>query len=114
MSDSALSRTKGQLGGSPAANWDSGLPSAPRTSSRNSFSNSRSGPQGDPGPQGPQGEQGPAGADGTGVNILGSFPTENDLPGTGDPGDAYLVQGDLYVWSENNNDWENVGNIRPP
>ena len=90
------------------------------------------GPQGEIGPTGPtglQGERGPAGAigptgptgprgnDGTGVTILGSYTDEEALKQahpTGNPGDAYLVQGDLYVWSATENDWDNVGNIQGP
>lgn len=48
------------------------------------------------------------------MNILGSFANENQLPVTGAPGDAYLINGDLWVWSDNSNDWENVGNIQGP
>ena len=48
------------------------------------------------------------------MNILGSFANESQLPGTGDPGDAYLIGGDLWVWSDNSSDWENVGNIQGP
>lgn len=76
------------------------------------------GPQGEQGVQGPQGEQGiqgPPGADGTGVTILGSYPSEGDLTAahpTGSPGDAYLVGGNLYVWG--GSAWENVGNIQGP
>lgn len=72
------------------------------------------GPQGDPGVQG---NPGPPGADGTGVTILGSFPTEAALIAahpTGSPGDAYLVTGDLYVWDAANSEWNNVGTIKGP
>ena len=62
-----------------------------------------------PGPQGPVGPQGPAG---TGVTILGSFDSPSELPPTGNNGDAFLVQGDLYVWA--GTDWDNVGNIKGP
>ena len=62
-----------------------------------------------PGPQGPEGPQGPAG---TGVTILGSFDSPSELPPTGSNGDAYLVQGDLYVWS--GTEWDNVGTIQGP
>lgn len=78
------------------------------------------GPQGapgEPGPKGDQGEPGPKGADGTGVNILGSYATVAELQAahpTGLAGQAYLVVGDLYVWSGTTNAWENVGNIRGP
>ena len=58
------------------------------------------------------------GADGTGVNILGSYDTEGDLLAAhpiGNPGDAYLVgDGDLYVWDPDNNQWTNAGNIQGP
>jgi hypothetical protein len=66
---------------------------------------------------GPQGAQGPTGPQGTGVNILGSYSTEEDLniaQPTGSPGDAYLVQGSLYVWDDTNDIWVNVGNIQGP
>ena len=42
------------------------------------------------------------GKDGTGVNILGSYDTFDELVAahpTGAPGDAYLIYGQLYVWS---------------
>ena len=76
------------------------------------------GPKGDTGLQGPQGEigpQGPKGEDGTGVAILGSYPTQADLTTahpTGTAGDGYIVAGDLYVW--NGTAWENVGRIQGP
>lgn len=78
------------------------------------------GPQGIPGPQGPQGIQGPAGengADGTSVTILGYYDSYEELIAqhpSGNPGDAYIVDGDLYVWAENESRWENVGRIRGP
>lgn len=56
----------------------------------------------------------PKGKDGTGVNILGEKPTEGDLPGTGNPGDAWLISGDLWVWDADNNTWINVGSIQGP
>jgi hypothetical protein len=79
------------------------------------------GPQGPEGPTGPQGIQGiqgetgatgVAGADGTSVSILGTVANISELPLTGDPGDAYLLSGDLYVWS--GTAWTNVGNIQGP
>ena len=68
------------------------------------------------GPQG-KGEQGPQGNDGTGVNILGSYNTLEDLQrevAHGSVGDAYLVDGVLYIWSLNEDDWVSVGNIKGP
>lgn len=52
---------------------------------------------------------------GTGITILGSYDTEDALRAahaTGKPGDGYMVSGDLYVWSEEKNDWDNVGRIK--
>ena len=69
------------------------------------------------GPIGPTGPTGPKGADGTGVTILGSYESEEALKqahSTGNPGDAYLVQGNLYVWAETQSDWVNVGTIQGP
>lgn len=57
------------------------------------------------------------GKDGTSVTILGSYSTEEELKTahpTGNLGDSYLIEGDLYVWSLNNNDWVNVGTIQGP
>lgn len=78
------------------------------------------GPTGAPGPQGlpgPQGEPGPRGSDGTSVTILGSFASLEDLENahaTGLPGQSYLVEEDLYIWSEENDKWISVGKIRGP
>lgn len=75
------------------------------------------GPKGDKGEKGDQGVQGPKGDDGTGVTILGSFATEEELNTahpTGSSGDSYLVNGDLYVWSDTVSGWQNVGNIKGP
>ena len=75
------------------------------------------GDKGDIGETGPQGEQGPAGKDGTGVTILGSYDNEEALKQahpTGNPGDAYLVDGNLYVWSATDSQWKNVGTIEGP
>jgi len=86
----------------------------------------RPGPQGDPGPQGPEGpqgetgQQGPSGKDGqdgTSVRVLGSFETLQEFIDAhliGSIGDAYLVAGELYVWSANIQDWQNAGNITGP
>lgn len=58
---------------------------------------------------------GNTGADGTGVTILGSYDTEEELREahpTGHPGDSYMVSGDLYVWDSNTSKWKNVGRIK--
>jgi hypothetical protein len=72
------------------------------------------GPNGLTGPQGPTG---PTGPQGTGVNILGSYSSYAALVAaqpTGNIGDAYLVNGNLYVWDNINSEWDNVGNIEGP
>ena len=57
------------------------------------------------------------GKDGTSVNILGSYNSLEELKQahpTGNVGDAYIVQGDMYVWSIEDNTWVDVGNIQGP
>jgi hypothetical protein len=57
------------------------------------------------------------GKDGTSVKILGSYNTLTELQSahpTGNTGDSYIVDGDLYVWATNNSRWENVGNLQGP
>jgi len=75
------------------------------------------GPTGAQGIQGPTGPTGATGAQGQGLTILGSFNTFNELI-TSDPvgsvGEAYLVNGDLYVWSPTTLAWVNTGNIKGP
>ncbi len=60
---------------------------------------------------------GPTGPAGTSVTILGSYNNYDDLKKDhpmGTPGQSYLVGDNLYVWSENDNDWIDVGVIRGP
>lgn len=69
------------------------------------------------GPQGPTGPQGQKGDDGTSVRILGSYDTVEELEQahpTGNEGDGYMVQGDLYVWDVNESKWSDVGQIQGP
>lgn len=71
-------------------------------------------PQGATGMQGPQGPTGPSG---TSVTILGSYNTIYELESahpTGTAGQSYLVGENLYVWSETQQAWTNVGIIRGP
>lgn len=73
------------------------------------------GAKGDKGDTGPQGPAGANGKDGTGVTILGSYASEealNTAHPTGNIGDAYLIDADLYVWSATNAAWENVGRLQ--
>ncbi|WP_298694661.1 hypothetical protein [uncultured Corynebacterium sp.] len=73
------------------------------------------GPQGTTGPtgeRGPIGERGPAGADGTGFTLLGTANSTSALPANPKPGDAYLVDNSVHVWSGTS--WSNVGSIQGP
>ena len=66
------------------------------------------------------GDDGTDGRDGTSVTILGSYDTVADLETahpTGTAGDAYIIDGDLYVWSTTSGGtgaWQNVGQIQGP
>lgn len=65
--------------------------------------------------QGKDGKNGIDGKDGTSVNILGSYNSLEELKQahpTGNVGDAYLINGDMYVWSVEENNWVDVGNIQ--
>lgn len=69
------------------------------------------------GPQGEKGTDGAPGKDGTGVTILGSYDSLETLKAehpTGNAGDAYLVNGHLYVWDTVGADWKDVGTIQGP
>lgn len=76
------------------------------------------GPQGEKGdvgpvgPQGPQGEKGEQGNDGTSLNILGTKESEADLPLSAEKNDAYLINGEMWVFDGAN--WNNAGKIQGP
>ena len=76
------------------------------------------GPKGDKGdvgpvgPQGPQGEKGEQGNDGTSLNILGTKESEADLPLSAEKNDAYLINGEMWVFDGTN--WNNAGKIQGP
>jgi hypothetical protein len=75
------------------------------------------GPTGPSGPAGPTGPLGPTGPDGSGVRVLGTYATLEalvlDNP-TGQIGDAYVVGINLYIWSDLNQEWSNVGPFAGP
>lgn len=55
--------------------------------------------------------------DGTGVQIFGTYETVDALleeHPTGSVGESYMVNGELYVWSANDNGWKNAGSIQGP
>lgn len=61
------------------------------------------------------GIDGTSGKDGTSVTILGTFESLEALKTahpTGNPGDSYIIQGNLWVWAIDDEEWENVGNIQ--
>ncbi len=77
----------------------------------------KNGMDGKKGDKGDVGQTGPTGPAGTSVNILGSYNNEDDLnreQPRGNPGDSYLVGDNLYVWSDTENKWKDVGVIRGP
>ena len=66
------------------------------------------------GPQGPQGVKGDTGA---GLTILGEYASYDALVSahpTGNGGDAYLVNGDVWYWAEEQNKWANAGALQGP
>ncbi len=55
--------------------------------------------------------KGEKGEDGTGISIKGTLSGEDELPSSGNTaGDAYIINGDLYVWDGDS--WENCGRIQ--
>lgn len=76
------------------------------------------GPKGDQGdtgpvgPQGPRGEKGEQGNDGTSLNVLGTKESEADLPLSAEKNDAYLINGEMWVFDGTN--WNNAGKIQGP
>lgn len=70
------------------------------------------GPQGPQGIRGPQGEKGEQGNDGTSLNVLGTKESEADLPLSAEKNDAYLIDGEMWVFDGAN--WNNAGKIQGP
>lgn len=63
--------------------------------------------RGEKGDKGVRGEKGETGA---ALAIKGTKNSTSDLPKTGQAGDAYMIGGDLYVWSDTT--WTNVGRVK--
>ena len=61
--------------------------------------------------QGVLGIRGEKGSDGEDLKVLGAKATVGELPSTGNAqGDAWLVSGDLYIWS--GTAWVNAGPLQ--
>lgn len=58
---------------------------------------------------GPPGEQGKEGA---GLSILGTLESTAELPAAGEAGQAYMIGGNLYVWTLAESTWINTGKIK--
>src|SRR5699024_6703536 len=61
----------------------------------------------------PRGDKGDQGDVGPALNVIGNLDDPSDLPATGNPGDAYIIGGDLWVWSEDDSQWNNAGEFIP-
>lgn len=59
---------------------------------------------------GEKGDKGDKGDPGEDLNIKGSFDSVDELPTDSTPGDGYIIEGNLYVWS--NNTWVGTGSIK--
>lgn len=62
--------------------------------------------------KGEKGDKGDKGDPGPGINIIGTLADVSELPVSGNSGDAYIVQGDLYVWD--GTAWNNTGQFVGP
>ena len=59
----------------------------------------------------------PKGKDGTGITFKGTYATVDELlknHPTGNVGDSYLVNGNLFIWSDNDKKWIDAGKIEGP
>ena len=67
--------------------------------------------------RGPKGDKGDKGETGTGLMLQGSYDSLEALIADrpkGTPGEAYLIDGDLYVWSEFTEAWVYAGQVQGP
>lgn len=85
------------------AKGETGAPGAPGVGVR--------GPKGDTGPIGPAGPTGPTGQ---GITIKAAVSSYEELPYPGDPCEAYLVDGDLYIWDNKTEEWIFIGKLNGP
>jgi hypothetical protein len=66
------------------------------------------------GTNGTNGTNGTDGADGQGIQLIAALASTADLPGSGSPGDAYLISGHLWAWSATTSAWVDGGSIQGP
>lgn len=60
---------------------------------------------------------GPTGPSGKGLEISGSYNSLEELKKyhpTGNSGQCYIINGDLYIWNPDINDWTDIGNFKGP
>lgn len=69
------------------------------------------GDKGDKGDQGEQGIQGLTGPTGAGLTIIDILTSTSELPQTGEEGDGYLINNELWVWLQGATEWTNVGRL---
>lgn len=77
-------------------------------------SKGQKGDQGEQGEIGPQGEQGERGADGTIARLIDKVNTEDELPASGNIGDAYFVGENVYIWAPLKSQFLNIGPMKGP
>ncbi len=70
------------------------------------------GPRGEKGEKGETGAVGPKGEQGAGVKILGTLANTDDLPVSGELGDAYMIGLNLFIWD--GIAWFDAGPFRGP
>jgi hypothetical protein len=75
------------------------------------------GPTGSTGPTGPTGSVGDQGETGVGINVVGILENIEELPdpqlgGLVNPGDGYVINDNLYIYSFASNVWIDAGAIR--
>lgn len=62
------------------------------------------------------GIKGPTGPTGPGLNISGTYESEEDLykeHATGNTNECYIINGELYIWDNDKKKWKNIGNVGP-
>ena len=75
------------------------------------------GPTGPSGEQGPTGPEGQAGDPGAGIFVKGVYESLlalQEAQDEGEIGDAYVIDGNLYIWDDITSDWVDVGPLEGP